>query len=277
METFRGWSYGRHNSKEVICRQSWSIYLCQSSSCHFLSLHYTFISLVLQSSLPPVLSSIFLCCQHVIPLLYSPAAHFLSAYSPFSISPHVFSLSRPILSAGLHLMVSPSFSQIKSWVFSPPLSLREFCSPGGSAVEMDPPPLSLRCGGCSGDNSEPTSISISGTAQRPARPPPSRCPVSRFTACYFSSWREKAGQRDGRVDAGNGSREEGREEWFRPGVKKSSVLHFFSCSDTLTSPGGNVWDMTQCPPVHLSGSTETFYLFKESLHDDLTSALGLHS
>lgn len=140
METFRGWSYGRHNSKEVICRQSWSIYLCQSSSCHFLSLHYTFISLVLQSSLPPVLSSIFLCCQHVIPLLYSPAAHFLSAYSPFSISPHVFSLSRPILSAGLHLMVSPSFSQIKSWVFSPPLSLREFCSPGGSAVEMDPPP-----------------------------------------------------------------------------------------------------------------------------------------
>lgn len=140
METFRGWSYGRHNSKEVICRQSWSIYLCQSSSCHFLSLHYTFISLVLQSSLPPVLSSIFLCCQHVIPLLYSPAAHFLSA---FSISPHVFSLSRPILSAGLHLMVSPSFSQIKSWVFSPPLSLREFCSPGGSAVEMDPPPLSL--------------------------------------------------------------------------------------------------------------------------------------
>lgn len=275
METFRGWSYGRHNSKEVICRQSWSIYLCQSSSCHFLSLHYTFISLVLQSSLPPVLSSIFLCCQHVIPLLYSPAAHFLSA---FSISPHVFSLSRPILSAGLHLMVSPSFSQIKSWVFSPPLSLREFCSPGGSAVEMDPPPLSLFVVEAAQETIlSPHPSPLVGQHSDRHDPPPSRCPVSRFTACYFSRWREKAGQRDGRVDAGNGSREEGREEWFRPGVKKSSVLHFFSCSDTLTSPGGNVWDMTQCPPVHLSGSTETFYLFKESLHDDLTSALGLHS
>lgn len=195
METFRGWSYGRHNSKEVICRQSWSIYLCQSSSCHFLSLHYTFISLVLQSSLPPVLSSIFLCCQHVIPLLYSPAAHFLSA---FSISPHVFSLSRPILSAGLHLMVSPSFSQIKSWVFSPPLSLREFCSPGGSAVEMDPPPLSLRCGGCSGDNSEPTSISISGTAQRPARPPPPQ-PLPRVTFhCLLFFQVERESRAEGR-------------------------------------------------------------------------------
>lgn len=98
-------------AKEVICRQSWSIYLCQSSSRGFLSLCIAplWISLLLQSPPPAVLSSIFLSCQHVIPPLYSPAAHCPSAHSPFSI----FFLSA--IPSSLQFS-PPSLSQIKSWV-----------------------------------------------------------------------------------------------------------------------------------------------------------------
>ncbi|CAB1440415.1 unnamed protein product [Pleuronectes platessa] len=38
-------------------------------------------------------------------------------------------------------------------------------------IPLHPPPPPHLSLSCSGDNSEPTSISISGTAQRPARPP----------------------------------------------------------------------------------------------------------
>ncbi|KAM7371686.1 hypothetical protein PAMP_008901 [Pampus punctatissimus] len=51
--------------------------------------------------------------------------------------------------------------------------------------------------GCTGDNSEPTSISISGTVQRPARPPPpppTRQPVENESQA--ERWAE-AGNRGG--------------------------------------------------------------------------------
>lgn len=84
METFRGWSYGRHNSKEVICRQSWSIYLCQSSSWHFLSLHYTFSNIISPSILSPS------CLIIYLPLLSTCHSSTLFSRCPFSLS--LFSL-----------------------------------------------------------------------------------------------------------------------------------------------------------------------------------------
>lgn len=104
METFRRWSYGRHNSKEVICRQSWSIYLCQSSSWHFLSLHYTFSNIISPSILSPS------CLIIYLPLLSTCHSSTLFSRCPFSLSLFsLFYLSTCLFSQPSHsLCRSPS-------------------------------------------------------------------------------------------------------------------------------------------------------------------------
>lgn len=119
----------------------------------------------------------------------------LRSFCPYPFScfylRHAFPLCHPFLSL-------PSFSKIKSWVLSPPLSLKESCSPGESTGEMNLPSLFLHCGGCSGDNSEPTFISISRTAQRPARPPhPPPC-ITFHCLLFFQVEKRKPGREIGR-------------------------------------------------------------------------------
>lgn len=200
-ETFRRWTHWRHNSKGAICRQSWFIYLCQSSSRDF----YTSLNII-TPSIPS------LCCLIIyLPLLSTCHSFTLFSCRSFSPSPlSLFYLPMSSLSAvpfflqsfipwsPLHLsnqVVSAQPSPLIKGVLQPRRKRREkWISPLFLSFSLS---LSLRCGGCSGDNSEPTSISISGTAQRPARPP-TRRPVSRFTACYFSRWKKKkARRRDG--------------------------------------------------------------------------------
>lgn len=195
---FRGWTYWRIIAKGVICRQSWSIYLCQSSSGRFLSLHYSSLNIITPSIPSP-------CCLIIyLPLLstcHSSTLFSCRSFSLFSVSPHVFSVCHPILCSSSSRCL-PSFSQIKSWVLSsaqltPPLSLTESCSPGGSAGEMDLLSLSLRHGGCLGDNSEPTSISISGTEQRPATTPHPPPRITFHSMLFFQVEKRKCRQRDG--------------------------------------------------------------------------------
>lgn len=93
-----------HNSKEVICRQSWSIYLCQSSSWHFLSLHYTFSNIISPSILSPS------CLIIYLPLLSTCHSSTLFSRCPFSLSLFsLFYLSTCLFSQPSHsLCRSPS-------------------------------------------------------------------------------------------------------------------------------------------------------------------------
>lgn len=158
-----------------------------------------------------------------------------------------------------------SFSQIKSWVLSPPLSLKESCNPGGSTGEMDPSSLCLSVVEAEREtilSPHPSPLAGQRSDQHDPPPPSSTSqPVSRFTACYFSRWRKKARQRDGQKLGTCVEKEDEREGWFRSGVKESSILHFPSCSDTVMSPGCDVWDTVQCRRVHLSRRTELSALF----------------
>lgn len=136
----------------------------------FFPLHYTSLNII-TPSIPSLCcliiylallstcqsSTLFSCCSFSLSL----------SYSLFSISPHFF------LSAALHppplllLLSNQIVSAQPSPLIKGVLQPRRKHRRNGSLL-----PLSLCRGGWTGDNSEPTSISISGTAQRPARPPP---------------------------------------------------------------------------------------------------------
>lgn len=184
------------NLSAIIVYLSLSVFISGLSlfALYFYQHHYPFNPLSLLSY---HLSS---SCQHVSPPPWSPAARFLPVHFLFSGSPCLLSMPS-------HFLCSPSsrrlpfFPQIKSWVLSPPLVLKDSHSTGGSAGEMDLPSLFLWRGGCSGDNSEPTSISISRTEQRPAQPstPPSTHSLPRITfhcLLFFQVAKTKVRQRD---------------------------------------------------------------------------------
>lgn len=158
------------------------LFFCNYGLFFSISLHldiFSFYIIPLLNIITPVLPP---CCLiNHLPLLS--AGHSFTLFSCCS-----FSLRHPLCRAPSR--GPQSLSQIKSWTLSPPFSLQEVCKEGGGTGEMDLPSLPLCCGGCSGDSSELTSISISRTDA----PLPTHHPGSRFTACYFSRWRKKTGR-----------------------------------------------------------------------------------
>lgn len=147
--------------------------------------------------------------------------------------------------------VLPSICKIKSWALSPPLSLKESCSPG-RAQEKWISPLSFSFVEAVQETiPSPHPSPLAGQrSDRHDPPPPSSYHVS--LAAIFSGGEKRARQKD-RQKLGTG----GREGRVRPGVKESSILHL-----PMMSPGCDVWDMAQCWPLYLCKKSKLSYSFQ---------------